>query len=96
MGITKKEIQELLAIRQEKTRLEKLDKEITAKLLSKAGNKLSEEWKDISYTITEGKTTYANREKIKTLPNWQEYFNTTTFPKINIKPCAKYCYTKEK
>lgn len=82
--ITKKDIEELNRIRQEKRRLEKLDKELTAKLLEKADD-TEKTWKGIAYTITEGHNTTADREAIKKLPNWEQYFKTTNYPKINIK-----------
>ena len=82
--ITRSEIEKLNEIRKEKRRLEKLDKELTALLISKATED-SHEWKGLSYTITEGKTTVADREKIATLPNWEQYYKTTTYPKITIK-----------
>lgn len=82
--ITRKEIEELNEIRKERRRLEKLDKEMTAALLNKATED-GHEWRGLSYTITEGKSTTADREKIQTLPNWEQYYKTTTYQKINIK-----------
>ena len=83
--ITRKDIEELNAIRAEKRRLEKLDKELTAKLIENAEGKLSNIWKGLSYEITEGHTTTADKDKIKTLPDWESYYKTTTYPKLTIK-----------
>ena len=82
--ITKEDIKRLNNIRREKRRLEKLDKELTAELLSRAEGITGKAWKDIAFTITEGKSTTAIREKIQTLPNWEQYYKTTTYEKINI------------
>lgn len=82
--ITRKDIEQLNEIRKERRRLEKLDKELTATLLEKATEN-SHEWRGLSYTITEGHNTTADREKIQTLPNWEQYYKTTTYPKITIK-----------
>lgn len=82
--ITRKDIEELKAIRNEKKRLEKLDKELTEKLLQNAEGITEKDWKDISYKITEGKTTFANKEEIQKLPDWEKYYKTTTYPKITI------------
>lgn len=82
--ITRTEIEELNEIRKERRRLEKLDKEITAKLIAKA-NKTSKQWDGLSYEITDGHTTTAIKEKIMELPNWEQYYKTTTYQKLNIK-----------
>ena len=82
--ITKQEIEKLDTIRKERRRLEKLDKELTATLIAKATD-TKKQWKNLSYEITEGHTTTADREKIATLPNWEQYYKTTTFPKLTIK-----------
>ena len=81
--ITRAEIEELDMIRKERRRLEKLDKELTASLIAKA-TKNERQWDGLSYTITEGKTTTAIKEKIQKLPDWEQYYKTTTYQKLNI------------
>jgi len=81
--IRKQDIEKLNRIRQEKRRLEKLDKELTEKLLQEA-DKTEKAWKNIAYEITEGKTTFPNREEINKLPDCERYYKTTTYPKIVI------------
>ena len=82
--ITKEDIKRLNHIRAERKRYEQLDKELTAKLIDACDGKLENEWNGLSYKITEGKTTYPNRELIRTLDNWEQYYNTTTYPKLTI------------
>ena len=82
--ITKKDIERLNHIRAERKRFEQLDKELTAQLISEFDGKLENKWNGLSYKITEGKTTFPNREKIQTLENWEQYYNTTTYPKLTI------------
>lgn len=81
--IKKQDIERLNRIRQEKRRLEKLDKELTEKLLQEA-DKNEKTWDGIAYEITEGKTTFPNREEINKLPDYEKYYKTTTYPKLVI------------
>ena len=83
--ITKEDIKRLNNIRRKKRQFEKLDKELTAELLERADGMTGKDWKDISFTITEGHSTNAIKEKIQTLPDWEQYYKTTTYQKINIK-----------
>lgn len=82
--ITKEDIKRLNNIRRKRRQYEKLDKELTAELLERADGVTGKEWKDISFAITEGHTTNAIKEKIQTLPNWEQYYKTTTYQKISI------------
>lgn len=82
--ITKQELEQLDDVRKELNRLTKLNKELTSKLIAKAGTDTEKAWKDIGYTITEGHTTSANAEEIKKLPDWEKYYKTTYYPKLTI------------
>lgn len=82
--ITKEDIKRLNEIRAERRRLEKLDKELTAKLIESSEGETEKAWKGLSYKITEGKTTCANWELIEQLPNSEQYKKTTTYPKLTI------------
>ena len=82
--ITRKDIEKLNRIRNEKKRLENLEKALTAELIAKATED-GHTWKNLSYTITEGHTTFPDREKIATLPNSEQYYKTTTYTKLSIK-----------
>lgn len=82
--ITKEDIKRLNEIRAEKRRLEKLDKELTAKLIEESEGETEKHWKGLSYKITDGKNTSANWELIKKLDNWEQYQKVTTYPKLTI------------
>ena len=82
--ITKEDIRELNEIRAERRRLEKLDKEITARLIAESEGETEKAWKGLSYKISEGKNTSADWEKIKKLEDWEQYQKVTTYPKLTI------------
>ena len=82
--ITKEAIKELNEIRAERRRLEKLDKELTARLIADAEGETEKAWKGLSYKISEGKNTSADWEKIQKLDNWEQYRKVTTYPKLTI------------
>ena len=86
--IKRKDIETLMKLREEKKRIEEEEKALTKKLILEAGEEKEKYWHGIGYTITEGKTTHANREMIKTLPDWEKYYSTTTYEKLNIKACS--------
>lgn len=83
--VTKKDIETLNEIRKLRRQYEAMDKELTAKILSSAGDETGKTWKNISYEIVDGKNTTANKTEIMKLPEWEKYYKTTTYKKINIK-----------
>lgn len=82
--ITKEDVKKLNEIRAERKRLEKLDKELTAKLIAESEGETEKSWKGLSYRITDGKNTSANWELIKQLDNWEQYQKVTTYQKLTI------------
>ena len=82
--IKREDIKALNEIRAERRRLEKLDKELTAKLIAESDGVTEKEWKGLSYKITDGKTTSANWDLIKKLADWEQYQKVTTYPKLTI------------
>ena len=82
--ITKEDIKNLNEIRAERRRLEKLDKELTAKLIAESEGETEKSWKGLSYKISQGKNTSADWEKIKKLEDWEQYQKVTTYPKLTI------------
>lgn len=92
--VKKDDVKKLLQLREEKSRIEKEEKALTKKLISDAGSITEKEWQGLSYEIVERTTTTANREKIKTLPEWEQYFNTSTHKQFLIHPC--YAISKNK
>ena len=82
--ITKEDIKRLNEIRAEKKRLEKLDKELTARLIAESDGETEKAWKGLSYKITDGKNTSADWDMIKKLDNWEQYQKVTTYQKLTI------------
>lgn len=81
--ITRKEIEQLAELRKEKNRIDKLEKELTKSILERANGK-GKQWEGISFEVKPGHNSYPIKEKIMTLPNWEEYYKTTEYEKIVI------------